>query len=57
MGLGAKMKDINTDKIFLHHSNSTFFEFSLSLLLEYGWLVYLFIFISYLSIISGGRRF
>jgi len=34
--LNAKMKDIriSTDKIFLHNSSSTFFEFSSSLLLE-----------------------
>jgi len=38
--LSAKKKDINSKqhrrKKFSHHSNSTFFEFSSSLLLEYG---------------------
>jgi len=32
----AKKKDKNTDKIFLHHSSSTFCEFISSLLLENG---------------------
>jgi len=32
--LSAKKKHINTEEIFLHHSSSTFFEFSSSLLLE-----------------------
>jgi len=34
--LEAKKKDINTEEKFLPHSSSTFFEFSSSLLLEYG---------------------
>jgi len=35
--LSAKKKDIiTTDKTFLHHLISNFFEFSSSLLLEYG---------------------
>jgi len=36
LALSAKKKDINTDKKILHHSSSIFFEFSSSLLLEYG---------------------
>jgi len=34
--LSAKKKEIYTDEKFLYHSSSTFFEFSSSLLLEYG---------------------
>jgi len=33
-----KKKDINTDENFLHHSSSTFFEFSSSLLWKNGWV-------------------
>jgi len=35
-----KKKDINRDEKVLHHSSSIFFEFSSSLLLEYGRQVY-----------------
>jgi len=33
--LTAKKIDINTTKTFLHHSNSTYFEFSSSYLSKY----------------------
>jgi len=35
-GFKCKKKDTNTGEENLHHSGSTLFEFSLSLLLEYG---------------------
>jgi len=36
LAFSAKKNDINTGKFLLHHSSSTFFEFTSSLLLEYG---------------------
>jgi len=36
LGFSSNKKDINTVKIFLHHSSSTFFKFSSSSILKYG---------------------